>query len=32
MWSALTVLLVAGFLASLRLRIGLPIAVPRPAV
>ncbi len=32
MWSALTVLLVAGFLASLRLRIGLPVHVPRPAV
>ncbi len=31
MWSALTVLLVAGFLSSLRLRVGLPARVPSPA-
>lgn len=32
MWSALTLLLLGGFLASLRLRIGLPVRAPRPAV
>ena len=31
MWGALTALLVAGFLSSLRLRVGLPARAPHPA-